>query len=309
MSLRRRDILTIGSASAVAALAGCLGSTDDDTSGNDSTNDSANDSSAGSNQSVDEFETTDLGQDVSVDGTSVAVSAPDVRTSLVSETGRKEFALTNSVGSHYLLVRVDAGEGGPAPETFTLVTESSGNYDPSTPTNGNPLAERGAAYDPENGVSGGWLAFTVPGGIDYSSAAVAVDGTETGWALGEAVVSSLSEAVPSFTLESVDAPESVSAGTQFDVTVTVANGSSTDGTLRGLVDMSTPNSTVKPFSVDVAGGETATYTEQFFAPTTAEEVAFTLRTDGGNQSVSIAIEGGGANGTNASGNATNSTGN
>lgn len=307
MSLRRRDILTFGGVSLATALAGCTGLTDGGE--NDTENGTTNDSSTGSNRSVDEFETTDLGQDVTVDGTTVAVSDPAVRSSLVYETGRKQFALANSVGSQYLLVHVDAGEGGPTPDRFQLVTADVGNYRASTPTNGDPLAERGAAYAPEEGRSSGWLAFTLPGGIGFSSAAVVVEGTDTGWALGDDVVSTLSEPVPAFTLSGVDAPESVAAGTQFDVTATFANDSDTDGTFRGLVAVSTPNQVVTPFAVDVAAGETGEYTEQFFAPTTAEEVAFTVRTVGGDQSVTVPIEGGAGNGSNASDGATNASGN
>ena len=301
MSPRRRDFLKFGGVAAAAALAGCTsitGSGGNDTDETDVPNGTAN-NSTGTNRSVDEFETIALGQDVSVDGTSVAVSDPAVRSSMFYQT-ETATDLASSTGSHYLVVHVDAGEGGPAANSFKFVTGSLGNYGPSDPTSGNPTEAFGQKYDPENGATSGWLSFTVPGGVTLASAAVAVDGTDSGWTLGDETVAALAEAVPAFGIVDVEAPTNVTPGATFEVTATLENESDVGGTLRGLVEQTAPTQTVEPFTLDVAGGERAEYTTELTAPTDAEEMAFTVRTSGGKQATTVTVGSAGGNSTNGS---------
>jgi hypothetical protein len=314
MSPRRRDVLAAGGLALASALAGCANSgddgtengTDDGTPSTDAGSPNGSNGSGGTNRSASDLETVALGEELPVDDASVTASDPAVRSALVYRTDRKQYSLASSTGTHYLLVGVEGGENAPAPDQFRLVTASSGTYRPSTPTSGDPLDERGEAYAPADGTTSGWLAFTVPGGVPYSAAVLTTADAGTGWALGEETVDAMAEPVPAFSLEGIEAPDSVEAGSQFDVTVTVANTSDTDGLARGVVDQTAPSSVAVPFSVDVAAGETGSYVEQFFATSRASEVAFTVVTPGGDRSVSIPVEGGsenGTNGTDASGNA------
>jgi hypothetical protein len=315
MSPRRRDVLAAGGLALASAVAGCANSggdgtengTDDGTPGTDTGSPNGS-TGGGTNRSASDLETVALGEELTVGDVPVTASEPAVRSALVYRTDRKQYSLASSTGTHYLLVGVEGGENAPAPDRFRLVTASSGTYRPSTPTGGDPLDERGEAYAPADGTTSGWLAFTVPGGVPYSAAVLTTADAGTGWALGEGTVAAMAEPVPAFSLEGVEAPDSVEAGSQFDVTVTVANTSDTDGLARGVVDQTAPSTVAVPFSVDVAAGETGSYVEQFFATSRASEVAFTVVTPGGDRSVSIPVEGGGerengTNGTNASGNA------
>lgn len=305
MSPQRRDFLKVGGVAAAAALAGCTNLTG--SGGNDSDeapNGSGNNSTGGTNRSVEDFDTKPVGQDVSIDGSSVAVSEPAVRSSLFYQT-EEATDLVFSTGSHYLLAHVDAGEGGPAADSFKLVTGSLGNYPPSDPTSGNPTEAFGEKYDPENGATSGWIGFTVPGGVTLSSAAVVVDGTGNGWKLADETVTALAESVPAFSLADVEAPANVTPESTFEVTTTFENDSETDGTLRGLVEQTAPEQSVEPFELDIAAGESAEYTTELAAPADAEEMAFTVRSSGGKQATTVTVGSSGGNSTNASGNSTN----
>ena len=306
MSPQRRDFLKMGGVGVAAGLAGCTSITGSGDGSEETPNGTGNNSTGGSNQSVRDFDTTDVGKDVTVDGTSVAVSEPSVRSSLLYQT-KESTDLASSTGSHYLLVSVDAGEGGPAADQFKFVTGSLGNYGPSDPTSGNPLEEYGEKYDPENGATSGWIGFTVPGGITLSSAAIVVKGSGKGWKLADETVASLADPVPAFSISGVDAPSNVAPGSTFEVTATFENGSGIDGTLRGLVEHTAPEQSVESFSLDIAAGESAEYTTELAAPADAEEVAFTVRSSGGKLAKTVTVGSGGGNSTTASGNSTNTT--
>ncbi|MFC5972538.1 twin-arginine translocation signal domain-containing protein [Halomarina salina] len=299
MSPQRRDFLKLGSVAAATAVAGCtgiMGGDENDTDETETAGGGGNVSTEGRNQSLDEFETTEVGKDVSVDGTSIAVSEPAVRASLLYQTeDAKDLAF--STGSHYLLAHVDAGEGGPAADAFKLVTGSLGNYPATDPTNGNPMAEYGQKYDPENDATSGWVGFTIPGGVTLSSAAIVVDGSRSGWRLADETVAALAEPVPALSLDDVDAPESVAPGEPFEVTATFVNDTGTDGTLRGLVEQSVAEPAVESFSLDVAAGESAEYTTELTAPDDNGEMTFTVRTTGGKQATTVTVGSGPSNST------------
>ncbi|MFD1514794.1 hypothetical protein [Halomarina rubra] len=305
MSPQRRDVLTYGGVALATALAGC--SNDGDADADDPTDTPAGNGTdsptpSGNMPSLADFETTALGEELSAEDVSVTLDEPSVRSSMLYETGegdRSEYGLKASSGTYYLLATVEAGEGGPTPESFMLVTESNGNYLSADPVSGNPLRERGERYDPENGATSGWVAFPAVGGVDYSNAAVVVDGTESGWELDSETLSALSNPVPSFSLDGVDAPASVAPGSEFDLTVRFSNDGETAGTARGVVWWSAPNRPMRPFAVDVAAGETGEHTERFTASSSGGESTYVVQTVAGNAEVTVTV-GDGGNSSNGS---------
>lgn len=292
-SPRRRTLLSAGGAALVGVLAGCL-----DGSGPTGTNDSSNDTDgpngangSGSNRNVSDLDTVSLGEAVGTDGGEVTASDVAVRNSLVYEASADALGLASSTGSHYLLVHVAAGESGPAPSEFVLVTDGIGDYEGSTdPTSGNPLRERGPAYRPEEGRTEGWVAFTLPGGVPVEGAAIALGTTGNGWSLTEETTAALSDPVPSFAYEAVDHPERISAGRSFEVRVTVTNESSTDGTVRGALNVTAPMAAATPITLDVPAGESKTFAETYGAEFTGgEEVAFSLTTTAGDRQLAVPV--------------------
>lgn len=308
-SPHRRTLLSAGGAALAGVLAGCLGGSDDP-SGNDSNDTNATNGSggngSGSDRSVADLDTVAMGEAVSAGEREVTVAEPAVRSSLLYEESANALGLASSTGSHYFLVSVSAGASAPKPSELVLVTDGVGDYEGSVdPTSGNPLRERGVPYRPEEGDAEGWVAFTIPGGVPVGGAAVALGDTGKGWSVSEETVAALSEPVPSFAYEAVDYPERIASGGSFEVRVTVANESSTDGTLRGALNVTAPTAAANPISLDVPAGESKTYAESFGTEfTSGEEVAFSLTTAAGATqfAVEVGTAGNATNGTNASGN-------
>ncbi|WP_254535457.1 hypothetical protein [Halomarina litorea] len=148
--------------------------------------------------------------------------------------------------------------------------------------------------------SDGWVAFTGPGGVPIQGAAIALGDTGTGWAVPQETGDALADPVPSLAYEAVDYPDRVPSGGSFEVRVTVANESSTDGRLLGGLNVTAPTASTTAVDLDVPAGESGTAAHAVGDEvTTGEEVAFSLTTNAGRREFTVPV-GSAENGTNAS---------
>lgn len=300
----RRALLSASGAAVVGTLAGCIGGSDSPDDSNDSNGSDGN--TTGDDRNVSDLDTVALGEAVSGMGGEVTVAEPAVRNALLYEQSADALGLASGTGTHYLLVNVTGGESAPDPSSLVLVTDGVGDYEGAVDvTSGGALRERGMSYRPGEGRTDGWVAFTVPGGVPVEGAAIALGDSGKGWDVPEETVNALAESVPSFTYEAVDYPDRVPSGGSFEVRVTVANESSTDGRLLGSLNVTAPTASATVVDLDVPAGESKTAAQAFGTEVTSgDEVAFSLTTNAGSRTFTVPV-GSAENGTNA----TNGSGN
>jgi hypothetical protein len=189
-------------------------------------------------------------------------------------------------------VTVDAGRADPVPgrEAFTLVADGE-PHDPVEIRHTLPSIDRPAGpYVPEERGTRGWLVFDVPAQLEsVPSLRVATDGRTGEWRLD--VERAL--APPPAWDWSASAPETVSRGETFDVSVTAANVGEGPGTFRGAVNFSYPLYQPKPVDLALAPGESATGTVPAKSGTaeSGRTLEYDVRTPAGRTTVATTVEG------------------
>lgn len=192
----------------------------------------------------------------------------------------------------FVAVTVDTGGATPVPgsEAFTLLADGEA-HDPVEIRDLLPGIELPEGpYVPEERGTRGWLVFDVPAQLDaLPSLRVETDGRAGEWRLD--VERAL--APPPAWDWSASAPETVSRGETFDISVTAENVGDGPGTLRGAVNFSYPMYQPKAFDLALAPGESATAT----VPASTENaesgrtLEYDVRTAAGRATVETTVEG------------------
>jgi len=128
-------------------------------------------------------------------------------------------------------------------ELFTLETDSdswtAGLPDTRGAINWAVAGHEGGPVDGLPGRDRAYLAFEVPSPLSTANPRIRYEGaaesTPSTWPLPEAATERLAAPEPAFELDSIDVPESVSAGETLNVSLTATNVSDTDGHLLASV--------------------------------------------------------------------------
>lgn len=256
MRTRRRYIALAGAA--LGSLAGCLGggSSGDDPETPDSTPDTTVPGTTGTTVGTtetpdgsDDFSVTDLAVETAVTfyewPGSTTVLAPDDR--------------------QFVLATVDGPEEETAPQ-FTFEADGE-SWDPSI---------RGGQHGPESVVDDrrgglvagdqdpvGYLAFSVPAPLSAEEPRIVLEDGAATWGLSDAAVAELGRPSPTFALETLDVPETVTRGESLSVSLTVRNTSDVDGGFLTSVHWPTEGIADDDESTVVSGTVAAGETEPF----------------------------------------------
>lgn len=292
-SLLRRSGLAL---TAGVGLAGCLGDDGGPTSPSAPTPDTTPEPSpTGTDPATGTSEPGRMGDERTVAGVPVVVSNPTAQTSVIHLTTPDSMGVTRAPDGRLVLVDVRVGNddpatpppGAPAPDEFVLRTgDRSFRGTVSLDGVGSSLRDRWSKYDPGYGTARGWVAFSVPAPLEADTARVGVD--DSVWRLPGRVVDALARPLPTWELVSASLPGSLVAGEPFEVGVEVRNTGEVAGRFRGVLNTAGIGAAYAPhpFVLEVAPGESATWSYRDRAPETGRNVGFYLRTPVGDREAS-----------------------
>ncbi|SFR51874.1 hypothetical protein [Halogeometricum limi] len=255
----RRDVLS-SSGAVLALLAGCLGGPPTDLAASQTETRTPTNTEASATPTTTEVEADVRLRDVTVTPSLAAPNSPDS----IGTYGDAE--------EQYVVVEV--GTRGPLPlnaaEFAVAVDETTfGPRSVRDLTGYGWLWGFDGAY--ERG-SGGTLVFPLPKPLDADTTTLRWPGDEH--RLSDDAVVRLSRPPTAFSVTEFSAPETVVNGQQMTLTVTVENTGDADGTFVGALNRTGPEvayAPVEAVSLDVAAGESTTWTHSFTPSTSVPD--------------------------------------
>lgn len=259
--MERRQYLASLSAAATLAIAGCQGQSDDPSTTDSTTN-------ATDSQDPTTSSTTDDG--------------PLAFGDELSLSGEMAFAVTSATAHASVLTRAEGDVDVVAPEegcyaVFTLEADGIDDYEAFVSEHVTLVINDEEYGDPVFPLGGDrsefQAAFPVPADATPYTASVTVetDATTATWELDARAIGGITQAVD-YAVTSVEVPDSVEGGAEFDVEFTVENAAADP--LRFLATLSAASTS--RLTVEVPGSTTETFTRTATAPSDADEVEVVL---------------------------------